>query len=94
MLLHLPFTIFAPRADLSARNPENVAQMTPPDIAHSTEAERRAYVLHAWRCLHDCESCGKCRVLRGKDAEVLYDDYIRGLRSYMDVTLDIRHTNY
>lgn len=68
--------------------------MTPPKITESTKDERRAYVLEAWKCLHDCESCGKCRVLKGKDAEVLYEDYIEGNRSYMDITLEIRNMNY
>lgn len=68
--------------------------MIPPDIRQSTREERLAYVLDAWKCLHDCESCGKCRVLRGKDAETLYTDYIDGIRSYMDITLDIRNSSY
>ena len=68
--------------------------MTPPKITESTKYERKAYVLEAWKCLHDCESCGKCRVLKGKDAEVLYEDYIEGNRSYMDITLEIRNMNY
>lgn len=68
--------------------------MTPPKIDQSSEEERRAFVLNAWRCLHDCELCGKCRVLRGKDAELLYADYIEGLRSYMEITLEIRNNNY
>ncbi len=65
-----------------------------PKIEDSTKDERRAYVLEAWRCLHDCETCGKCRVLRGVDAELLYADYIEGVRSYMDITLEIRNKNY
>lgn len=68
--------------------------MTPPVIEQSTTEERRAYVLDAWKCLHDCEFCGKCRVLRGKDPETLYADYIEGKRSYMDITIDIRNNNY
>ena len=68
--------------------------MTPPKITESTKYERKAHVLEAWKCLHDCESCGKCRVLKGKDAEVLYEDYIEGNRSYMDITLEIRNMNY
>lgn len=65
--------------------------MIPPKIEESTKEERRAFVIDAWKCLHDCESCGKCRVLKGKDAETLYADYIEGKRTYMDVTLDIRN---
>lgn len=68
--------------------------MMPLRIEQSTKEERRAFVLDAWMCLHDCESCGKCHILKGKDAETLYADYIEGLRSYMDVTLDIRNNNY
>ena len=68
--------------------------MNPPKIDQSTMEERRAHVLHAWRCLHDCEACGKCRILKGKDVENLYTDYIEGKRTYMDVTLDIRNKSY
>uniref|UniRef100_UPI003FD803B0 hypothetical protein n=1 Tax=Phocaeicola coprocola TaxID=310298 RepID=UPI003FD803B0 len=72
----------------------NSRVMIPPKIEESTKEERRAFVIDAWKCLHDCESCGKCRVLKGKDAETLYADYIEGKRTYMDVTLDIRNNNY
>lgn len=64
--------------------------MTPPPIEQSTREERRAFVLEAWKCMHHCESCGKCHVLRGRDAETLYADYIEGKRSYMDITMAIR----
>ena len=65
--------------------------MYPPKIENSTREERLAYVLEAWKCLHDCEACGKCRMLKGRDAETLYTDYIEGKRSYMDITLEIRN---
>ena len=45
--------------------------MKAPAIDQSTREERVAYVLDAWKCLHDCEMCGKCRILKGKDAETL-----------------------
>lgn len=64
--------------------------MQAPLIENSTKEERRAYVLDAWKCLNDCETCGKCRILKGRDAETLYADYINGKRSYMDITLEIR----
>ena len=35
--------------------------------------------------------CGKCHILKGRDPETLYADYIKGKRSYMDVTLEIRN---
>lgn len=68
--------------------------MIPPHIEQSTREERRAFVLDAWKCLCDCESCGKCRVLRGKDAEILYADYIEGRRAYMEITMEIRNNTY
>lgn len=64
--------------------------MIPPNKDQSTKEERRSYVLKAWRCLNDCEACGKCRILRGRDPETLYTDYIDGKRDYMDITLEIR----
>ena len=64
--------------------------MTPPRTDESTVEERRAYVLEAWRCLNDCEACGKCRILKGRDPETLYAEYINGKRSYMDITLELR----
>ena len=68
--------------------------MTPPPIEQSTREERQAFVIDAWTCLHDCAMCVKCRILKGKDAETLYADYIEGRRSYIDVTLDIRNKSY
>ena len=66
--------------------------MTAPAIESSTREERLAFVLDAWKCLHNCELCGKCRILKGRNEEVLYADYIAGNRSYIDVTLEIRNT--
>ena len=68
--------------------------MQPLKIENSTKEERLSYVLEAWKCLHDCETCGKCRILKGRDAEELYTDYIEGKRSYMDITLEIRNRSY
>ena len=68
--------------------------MTPPNIENSNEEERLAYVLEQWKCLHNCELCGKCSILKGRNAELLYADYVNGKRSYMDITFDIRKNNY
>ena len=62
--------------------------MIAPQIDNSIPKERLAYVLEAWKCLHDCEACGKCRILKGRDAEILYADYIEGKRSYMDIAFE------
>ena len=68
--------------------------MAPPSIESSTREERLAYVVDKWRCLHNCELCGKCNVLRGREAEQVYADYIEGRRSYMEITFEIRNINY
>ena len=68
--------------------------MAPPSIENSTKEERLAYVLDQWRCLHNCEICGKCSILRGGVAEILYADYIDGKRDYKEITLKIRENNY
>ena len=65
--------------------------MTPPDINQSTKEQREKYVRDAWRCLNDCEACGKCRILRGRDPETLYTDYINGIREYIEITFEIRN---
>ena len=65
--------------------------MQPPKIDSSSAEERRDFVLDAWKCLHCCDECGKCSILKGRDAETLYADYIEGKRSYMDITLQIRN---
>lgn len=52
-----------------------------------------AYVVNAWKCLHNCNLCGKCNVLKGRSEEVLYADYIDGKRQYMDITLEIRNNH-
>ena len=68
--------------------------MKVPLIENSTKEERLAYDNEAWKCLHDCEACGKCRILKGRDPEILYADYIEGKRSYMDITLEVRNRTY
>lgn len=59
--------------------------MSTPSIESSTREERLDYVLNEWRCLHNCELCGKCHILKGRSEEILYADYIDGKRSYMDI---------
>ncbi|MGN1213496.1 MAG: hypothetical protein ACI4TR_01235 [Bacteroidaceae bacterium] len=64
--------------------------MKAPDITSSTKKERLAFVKSEWQCLHNCEICGKCHILRGRNEETLYANYINGKQSYSDITLQIR----
>ena len=68
--------------------------MFAPAIDSSTREERLAYVQDRWRCLCNCELCGRCSMLKGRDAEIVYEEYIEGRKTYMDVTLEIRENNY
>ena len=58
---------------------------TIPDIADSTVEERRDYIKKKFACRSDCEMCGLCKVFRGKDPETVYEDYIQGKRSFMEI---------
>ena len=68
--------------------------MTAPPIASSTREERLAFVRSEWKCLHNCELCGKCHVLRGRSETELYADYIEGKREYLELTLAIRNPQF
>ena len=41
-------------------------------------------------CIADCDMCGLCTVFRGKDAEMVYADYILGVRSFAEVSDDYK----
>ena len=61
-----------------------------PDIANSTDEERRTFIKAKYPCIADCDMCGLCKVFRGKNAEQAYDDYITETRAFMYVSADYR----
>lgn len=61
-----------------------------PDIHTSTEDERREYIQNRYPCISDCDMCGLCKVFHGKDPENAYEDYIKGTRSFHDVSADYK----
>ena len=61
-----------------------------PDIMNSTAKERQIYIKNKFPCIADCDMCGICTVFHGKDAEVAYEAYIRGERSFEEVSADYR----
>ena len=61
-----------------------------PDIQNSTSEERRAYIEERFRCISDCDSCGICVMYRNQDPLVVYQDYIDGKRTFMDITSEYR----
>lgn len=64
--------------------------MNAPDISDSTREEREKFIKERFKCISDCENCGLCKVLKGKTTEVAYSDYIEGIRSFSDVSVDYR----
>ena len=62
-----------------------------PLIESSSEEERRAFIKNKYPCIADCDMCGLCRVFRGKDPENAYHDYIKGMRTFADVSNDYKH---
>ena len=52
----------------------------------SSEEERRGFIKEKYPCISDCDMCGLCKVFHGKDPENAYDDYIKGIRSFADVS--------
>ncbi len=62
-----------------------------PMIEASSEEERRAFIKDKYPCLADCDMCGLCKVFHGKDPENAYGDYIKGIRSFTDVSDDYKH---
>jgi hypothetical protein len=64
--------------------------MIAPDIRDSSEEDRRKYVKDRYPCISDCDMCGICKVFRGKDPEVAYNDYIVGRRSFEEVSEDYK----
>jgi hypothetical protein len=68
--------------------------MFAPDIESSTREERLAYVQDRWQCFCSCELCGRCSILKGRDAEIVYEEYIEGRKTYREITLALRDYNY
>ena len=60
--------------------------MDAPAIKASSEVERRAFIKEKYPCISECDMCGLCKVFHGKDPENAYDDYIKGIRSFADVS--------
>ena len=61
-----------------------------PDILNSTAEERRDYIKNRYPCIADCDTCGLCTVFHGRDAEAAYEAYIRGERTFEEVSADYR----
>lgn len=61
-----------------------------PEIDSSTEEERRKYIKDRFRCINDCDMCGICAMYHNQDPELVYQDYIAGKRSFLEITQEYR----
>lgn len=64
--------------------------MRPPEVESSTREDRQRYILETFQCKGDCDYCGFCAMYRGRTPEVVYDDYIEGKRSFLEITMEYR----
>ena len=61
-----------------------------PDVSNSTREEREQYIRERFKCISDCDSCGICAMYKNKDPMVVYQEYIDGTRSFMEITAEYR----
>ena len=61
-----------------------------PLIESSSEEERRAFIKNRYPCIADCDMCGLCGIFHGKDPENAYHDYIKGIRTFSEVSDDYK----
>ncbi len=65
--------------------------MTAPQIDNSTKEQREQFIIERFACKNDCDNCGNCALLHNQVAEKVYADYISGLRSFEEITMEIRY---
>lgn len=61
-----------------------------PEIEHSTEKEREEFIKKTFWCRSDCDSCGICQVFGGKEPLIVYEDYIKGRRTFLEISVQYR----
>lgn len=64
--------------------------MRPPEIEKSTVEEREKYIHDTFQCKGDCDYCGFCAVYHGKTPEVVFDEYIKGTMSFLEIAQKYR----
>ena len=64
--------------------------MRPPEIENSTREEREQCIRKMFQCISDCDLCGLCKVFRGKEPEIAYQDYIDGKKSFLEISMEYR----
>lgn len=57
-----------------------------PEIDSSTKEERENFIKQRYRCIGDCENCGICKIFRGTEPMIAYEDYVEGRCSFLEVS--------
>jgi hypothetical protein len=61
-----------------------------PDIKNSTREERENFIRETFWCRSDCDSCGICQAFGGREPEIVYEDYIEGRKTFLEVSEQAR----
>lgn len=64
--------------------------MNAPEINNSSKEEREDYIRQMFQCKGDCDACGVCQVYHGMEPEIIFQDYIDGKRSFMEIAMEYR----
>lgn len=56
-----------------------------PDIENSTREQREEYIKRTFWCRSDCDNCGICQVYGGTDPLIIYEQYIEGEKSFLEI---------
>ncbi len=59
--------------------------MKPPGVEESTKEDRQKAIETMFRCISDCDSCGLCKIFRGKEPAMVFQDYIEGKCSFREI---------
>ena len=67
-----------------------MSENTAPEIAASTQKQRRDFIENRFRCISDCDQCGICAIFHNRDPLLIYQDYIEGKRSFEEISEDYK----
>lgn len=64
--------------------------MLPPKIEESTLEERRQWIRKRFPCISSCDLCGLCAMYQNRDVEHVYEDYIKGVRTFEEISREYK----
>jgi hypothetical protein len=61
-----------------------------PEIDKSTREERENYIKKTFWCRGDCDNCGICQIYGGTDPLIIFEDYINGKKTFLEISKKYR----